>query len=65
MKVIHLKSQESVALPIYTSGLSHLNEPPKKKRKKAPKKEVRPGFSKGTFTTVKVAINETFYIQSS
>ncbi|TNN04108.1 hypothetical protein fugu_001137 [Takifugu bimaculatus] len=33
MKVIHLKSQESVALPIYNSELSHLYEPTKKKPK--------------------------------
>lgn len=46
MKVIHLKSQESVALPIYNSKLSHLYEPEKQKKKqtKSPKKEVRPGM---------------------
>lgn len=51
MKVIHLKSQESVALPIYNSGLSHLYEPTKKKPKTS-NGEVRPGFSKGKFRTV-------------
>lgn len=43
MKVIHIKSQESVALPIYTSELGHLYQQQKKKMK-TPKKQVRPGF---------------------
>lgn len=55
MKVIHLKSQESVALPIYNSELSHLYEPTKKKPKTS-KNEVRQGFSKGKFKTVWVGL---------
>lgn len=39
MKVIHIKSQESVALPIYNSELSHLYQPEKEKRTKTPKKK--------------------------
>ncbi|XP_038139373.1 ribosomal L1 domain-containing protein 1 [Cyprinodon tularosa] len=39
MKLIHLKSQTSVALPIYTSDLSHLSVLEDAKRKKAPIKK--------------------------
>lgn len=47
MKVIHIKSQESVALPIYTSELSHLYQPEEEKPTKSPnKKEVSLGFLK-------------------
>lgn len=57
MKVIHIKSQESVALPIYNSELSHLyREPEKRKKTKIPKKEVRPGFSQGKFRNVWIAL---------
>lgn len=42
MKVIHIKSQASVALPIYTSDLSHLDVLGKsEKHARTPKKEVR------------------------
>lgn len=49
MKVIHIKSQESVALPIYNSELSHLYQPEEEEQTKTPnKKEVSLGFC--TFT---------------
>lgn len=49
MKVIHIKSQESVALPIYNSALSHLYQPEEEKQTKTPKKKkVSLGFC--TFT---------------
>ncbi|XP_061823295.1 ribosomal L1 domain-containing protein 1 [Nerophis lumbriciformis] len=38
MKIIHLKSEKSVALPIYTSDLSHITDPKAKKEKEAPSK---------------------------
>ncbi|XP_061764904.1 ribosomal L1 domain-containing protein 1 isoform X2 [Nerophis ophidion] len=38
MKIIHLKSEKSVALPIYTSDLSHITDPKANKEKKAPSK---------------------------
>lgn len=42
MKIIHIKSQTSVALPIYTSDLSHLAIlESKKKATGTPKKKVR------------------------
>ncbi len=40
MKLIHIKSQTSVALPIFTSDLSHLNVL-EKAEKQTPKKEAR------------------------
>lgn len=39
MKVIHIKSQESVALPIYTSELSHLYQPEKVKQPETPNRK--------------------------
>lgn len=38
IKVIHIKSQESVALPIYHSELSHLFQPEEENLTKAPDK---------------------------
>lgn len=43
MKIIHIKSQSSVALPIYTSDLNHLNVLENLKKPAAtPNKKVRP-----------------------
>lgn len=46
MKIIHIKSQTSVALPIYTSDLSHLSVvEPAEECTETPKKKVRASLS--------------------
>lgn len=50
MKLIHIKSQTSVALPIYTSDLSHLSVVEEAdERAQAPKNEVRTSLSPNVF----------------
>lgn len=56
MKIIHIKSQTSVALPIYSSDLSHLDvQGVAEKNAQTPKKEVKISFFLKCLSCVKVS----------
>ncbi|XP_054612158.1 ribosomal L1 domain-containing protein 1 [Dunckerocampus dactyliophorus] len=58
MKIIHLKSERSVALPIYTSDLTHLTEPRAAKVKKRKVKAKAAAGTKATEDTKQTAGGE-------